>query len=331
MRALAWNKELLFASFGYTLLCADMSEVQPRWKSVGYFRPAWWRILTSSARLSYRLFRDGFHTLAVLPSGQFLAAVPGAIVTLLPGETEFRVSHEIIRGTRPLHVTATPEGHLFWGEYFDNQDREEVHIYASPDGGLTWEVAYTFVKGAVRHVHNIIYDEWERCLWILTGDNGPECKILRASIDFDRVDVVLSGHQQARSVAFIPMRDAVYFASDTPLEKNHIYRMGRNGSMVSVATIEGSSLCGCRVGSSMFFSTMAEPSAANGSRVIKVYRSSDGDHWQEFLEWQKDAWPMRLFQYGNAFLPDGYNSTDLLAVSTIAVAGADLETSVWRI
>jgi hypothetical protein len=28
------------------------------------------------------LFRDGFHALAVLPSGGFVAPVPGAIVTL---------------------------------------------------------------------------------------------------------------------------------------------------------------------------------------------------------------------------------------------------------
>jgi hypothetical protein len=39
---------------------------------------------------------------------------------------------------------------------------------------------------------------------------------------------------------------------------------------------------------------------------------------------------MRFFQYGNGFLPDGENTTDLLAASTIAVEGADQTTTIWR-
>jgi hypothetical protein len=39
--------------------------------------------------------------------------------------------------------------------------------------------------------------------------------------------------------------------------------------------------------------------------------------------------PMGLFQYGNAFLPDGENSTQFLAVSTIAVQSDDLCTSLY--
>lgn len=35
---------------------------------------------------------------------------------------------------------------------------------------------------------------------------------------------------------------------------------------------------------------------------------------------------MGLFQYGNAFLPDGVNQTDVLAVSTVAVKDGDLTT-----
>ncbi len=331
LRALAWQDDVLFASHAYTLLCANMGEAVPQWQPVGFFRPAWWRNLTVSGRLGCRLFRDGFHALAVFPSGHVIGAVAGAIVALAPGETEFRVSYHIERGTRPLHLTATPDGKVFWGEYFDNREREQVHIYTSPDYGLTWDVAYTFPKGAIRHVHNIVYDEWEHCLWILTGDEGRECRLLRASPDFSRVDVVVSGNQQARSVAFVPTREALYFASDTPLEQNHIYRLGRNGSLIAAAVIGSSSLCGCRVGSSILFSTMAEPSRVNCSRAVKLYRSHDGDRWQELLHWTKDIWPMRLFQYGNAFLPDGKNTTGLLAVSTVAVAGADLQTTLWRI
>jgi len=41
--------------------------------------------------------------------------------------------------------------------------------------------------------------------------NGSECRILRVSCDFRNVDVVLSGHQQARAVALVPTPDGLYF------------------------------------------------------------------------------------------------------------------------
>ena len=131
-------------------------------------------------RLTARLFRDGFHALAFLPSAAIIGAVPGSIVTLRPGESEFRQTHAITRGTRPLHITTTPGGAVFWGEYFDNAQLDEVHIYSSQDAGATWSIAYTFPKGTIRHVHNIVHDPWGNCLWILAGDYGDECRILRA-------------------------------------------------------------------------------------------------------------------------------------------------------
>ena len=60
-----------------------------------------------------------------------VAAVPGAIITRRPNETTFQVTYKITRGTRPLHITAIPDGKVYWGEYFDNASRDEVHIYAS--------------------------------------------------------------------------------------------------------------------------------------------------------------------------------------------------------
>jgi hypothetical protein len=40
---------------------------------------------------------------------------------------------------------------------------------------------------------------------------------------------------------------------------------------------------------------------------------------------------MRYFQYGNAFLPNGENSTPFLAVSTIAVQSEDMTTSLYKL
>jgi hypothetical protein len=331
LRALAWRDDVLYAARGYNLLRAPINAGTIEWQQVARYLPAWWRNLTAASRLTFRLFRDGFHALAVLSSGHLIAAVPGAIIALAPGQSEFRLSHHMSRGTRPLHIAVIPGDHIYWGEYFDNRRRDEVHIYASTDYGINWNVAYTFPKGAIRHVHNIVYDGWENCLWILTGDDGAECRILRASCDFRNMDVVLSGNQQARSVALVPTADGLYFSSDTPLESNHVYRLDRRGNLTQGTYLSGSSIYGCHVGEAIFFSTMVEPSAVNLDRKVCLYGTPDGKQWRRALAWKKDRWPMGLFQYGNALLPDGRNTTDLLAVTTIAVNPGDLETSLWRI
>lgn len=330
LRALAWDEKTLYASRRYTLLRATPENPQATWSEVGRFNPQWWRHLSSVGRLSSRLCRDGFHALAVLPSGEMVAAVPGAIVTLAPGHQEFRITHRIRRGTRPLNIAVTSKGWVFWGEYFSNNERDEVHIYWSQDAGQHWEVVHTFPRRTVRHVHNILYDRWANCLWILTGDNGEECKVLRASCDWKEVELVISGHQQARAVAAVPTEEALYFASDTPLEANYIYRMARSGEITRLTPLSGSALYGCRAGSALFFSTMVEPSEVNSDRNVRLYGSWDGNSWRALLEWPKDHWPV-LFQYGTAALPSGHNTTGLLAVSCVAVEGGDLQTSIWRV
>ncbi|MGH9643405.1 MAG: hypothetical protein ACRD3Q_13400, partial [Terriglobales bacterium] len=313
-----------------------------RWDVVARFCPPWWRNLTLRMPLTARLVRDGFHALTVLRvAGEvgineidnrvMIAAVPGAIITRAPGSDEFRITHKICRGTRPLHITPIPNGTVYWGEYFDNRNRAEVHLYASDDRGETWHIAYTFAAGTIRHVHNIVYDRWADCLWILTGDDGSECKVLRASCDLRSVEVVLSGNQQARAVAAIPMPDALYLATDTPLEANHIVRLSRNGRVDEVAALPSSSIFGCRVGASIFFSTMIEPSAVNRSREVHIVGSADQCNWQVLARWRKDKRPMRYFQYGNALLPDGENATRYLAATSIAVKHDDLVTTLWEV
>jgi hypothetical protein len=335
LRALAWADDYLYASRGYQVMrarvCGEISAAGLHWDPVANFHPARWRNLSSATRLSSRVLRDGFHALTVVPSGEIVAAVPGSIVSLSSNETEFRVTHRITRGTRPLHITAVPNGTVFWGEYFDNPARDEVHIYAAVDQGSRWEVAYTFPKDAIRHAHNIVHDPWGNCLWVLTGDYGHECRILRGSCDFSQVDVVLEGNQQARAVALVPTEGGLYFSSDTPLEENYIYHLDRRGTVSKLAPLSSSSICGCRVGRDIFFSTMVEPSTANPDRNVRIYGGRDGHDWRPLLAWQKDRWPLALFQYGNAFLPDGNNTTPFLATTTIAVKSEDMVLSLYSI
>jgi len=331
LRVLAWYRETLYASRGYSLLASHPEKENFNWRVVGRFQPPSWRRLTSLNSLSYRLVRDGFHALAVHPSGNMIAAVPGAIATLRAGEERFVVSHRIVRGTRPLHIAAMPDETVLWGEYFDNPHRDEVHIYASGDAGLTWNIAYTFPKRSIRHIHNIIHDRWANALWVFTGDYGSECRILRASLDFRTIDEVVSGDQQARAVASVVTESGLFFATDTPLEQNYVKFMDRSGRIENLGKLPSSSIQGCQNRVGIFFSSMAEPSDVNSSSEVSLFGGSRHSEWKTLAEWRKDHWPMKFFQYGNASLPDGENSTDLLAATTVAVRSADLQTTIWRI
>ncbi len=335
IRVLAWDCDVLYGCRGYELVCLKSAHLQhsedTAWQNVASFSPDWWRNVTSRYRLTYRLVRDGFHALAVLDDGTMIAAVPGKIVTRAPEGKQFNSTHKVLRGTRPLHITAVPEGNIYWGEYFDNRYRAEVHIYASADRGQTWHVAHTFSAGEIRHVHNIVYDRWADCLWILTGDEGTECKILRASCDLRSIETVLSGNQQARAVAAIPAEHGLYLSTDTPFEQNHVLRLDRAGRVYKVADLASSSIFGCRTINSFFFSTMAEPSQVNSTREVYLISSANGTNWQALARWDKDSLPMRYFQYGNAILPDGNNATKYLAATTIAVKQDDLVTTLWEV
>jgi hypothetical protein len=348
IRALAWKNDVLYGCRGYQIvrLCvSSRTSASEPWEVVARFRPAWWRNLTSRNALSYRLMRDGFHALVVLDEDKndkndknqptMVGAVPGALVTRTGKSDQFHVTHRVQRGTRPLHITAIPSGKIYWGEYFDNRERAEVHIYASSDRGSTWQIAHTFPAGTIRHVHNIVYDRWADCLWILTGDEGAECKVLRATCDLDKVEVVIEGNQQARAVAAIPTRVGLYFSTDTPFEQNHVYQLDRAGIVERVGDLASSSIFGCKVscgtGETLFFSTMIEPSAVNTTREVQIVASNDGENWQVLDRWKKDTMPMHYFQYGNAFFPDGENSTSYLAATTIAVERDDLVTTLWEV
>jgi hypothetical protein len=154
------------------------------------------------------------------------------------------------------------------------------------------------------------------------------------------VEEVLAGNQQARAVAAIPTQTGLYLSTDTPFEKNHVYRLARRidgaaidgaGNVEPVGDLASSSIYGCRVGEAMFFSTMIEPSAVNTGLEVHLAGSRDGTNWQVLARWKKDKLPMRYFQYGNAVLPDGENATRYLAATTIAVERDDLVTTLWEV
>jgi len=238
IRVLAWDGDILYGCCGYPdRLACELGRAPSG--SGRRLRPVGWRSLTSRNALTYRLLRDGFHAVAILGNPKSNQTMVGAVgctgLHALRTAMHFKSHIDPARHKAAAHHGRSIGRNLL-GEYFYNRERAEVHIYASIDGGLAWQIAYTFPAGSIRHVHNIIYDRWGDCLWILTGDEGAECKVLRASCDLRSIEVVLAGNQQARAVAAIPTETGLYLSTDTPSEKNHVYRLDRAGNVEQVAT-----------------------------------------------------------------------------------------------
>ena len=328
LRVLGWHAGVLYAARAYEVL--RWMPGTREWELAGEFDPGVFRRWMSRTRLGDRFARGGCHGLARLRDGNLLASFPGLIALRRASTLRFCPVLPIPRGRRPLGMASTPDGWVYFGEYFPNPDRDAVHVFGSRDGEH-WQIVYTFPPRTIRHVHTITYDAYGKCLWVLTGDDGDECRILRASLDWSSVDVVLAGGQQARAVALVPLADGVYYASDTEKEPNFIYRLDREGRTARLAPIAASSFHGCRVGRTLFFSTGVEPSRVNLGRHAVLYGSADGTHWDTILKWRRDRWHLRLFGYANIVLASGENDGDVLAASGTAVRREDEVTHVWRV
>ncbi|MFT5171253.1 MAG: hypothetical protein ACI9BD_001025 [Candidatus Marinamargulisbacteria bacterium] len=208
-------------------------------------------------------------------------------------------------------VCQTPENQLFYGEYTSNPDRRAVLILGSFDKGRRWESVYSFSD--VRHIHGVFYDRYTDTIWATTGDTDEESIIWQFDRRFNKPRKVLKGSQQTRAVQLLFSKDSVFFGSDSPLERNFLYRLSRSsGKVTPVQEVGGSIFYGCKVKDGLVFSTAVEPSDINTRQSSEVWYSETGDDWTLISSYPKDIWPVRFFQYGQVLFPSGENNTSEL-------------------
>lgn len=338
-RALAWHANELYASKGYRIYKWNsenilesfaLSKSVPKPTYVGFYNPDILRRLATKNRYSNRLTRSGFHSLSFLGDGRMIGVIAKNIIVLDSGETEFKSTWRMKRGNKPRGLSVTPDDRIFWGEYFRNPCRKPIHIYGSFDRGDSWHIVYTFPR-TINHVHNVYYDHWDNYFWITTGDEGEEPKIMRASHDWSTVDVIHEGNQQVRVADMIITPDHILYATDTPHEQNRIYRMEKKtGNLNAIAKSSGPSMWCTKVNDTLFFSTASEPGRFYYPSAC-IWGTADGNLLEKVIEWPKDKWHPRFFQFGNVILPKGDNSKNILAATGVAVKKTDAKLFFWKI
>ena len=236
------------------------------------------RLLAGSASLA-RITRAGFHALLPMQNGALVGVVRKEILYKSAGSDTFEAVHAIGRGSRPLNLCATPDGIFYYGEYFNNPARGEVHVYGS-DTGTHWDVAYTFTSGRIRHIHGVYYDTYRNGIWVLTGDSDQESGLWFTGDHFKTISCVAGGSQRARAVSIIPCKKGIIVPMDTPHEVNYIQWMDpATGRLESVASVPGSVFHAARMKDLLFVTTVAEPSEVNTLPDATVYASIDGTTW----------------------------------------------------
>lgn len=313
----------LWASRGLYLLRSD--DLGESFQFVGKHSGGFAQRVSRMCRLAERFTRSGFQALVPLSDGSYLAVIRGHILKLDAGAKTFRKVFRVPRGSRPLNVCRFPDGRLSWGEYFFNREKEEVYIYASEDGGESWNVAYTFPAGEVRHIHGIYYDASRNGVWILTGDSDEESKILFTRGGFDDLETVFGGSQDFRSTFVIPMRDGLLIGGDSPFQKNYIQLLDpESGRAEKVQPVSGSAFYACSVGGWAVVSVAAEPSKVNTCPYASLWVSRNGRDWRELYRARRDVWQMPY----NSLIPDHIAELPLLQHAAFVLPTGECERPV---
>jgi len=281
------------------------------------------RRIADVSRLACRLLRNEVRALEVLSSGNLVGSNRQAVFWAAAADEEMRVS-KVERGSElakpPMHFCVGPNDAVLWGEYFANPGRREVRLFGSDDNGEHYGIGHVFPAGAIRHIHNIIYDPGLDHYWVLAGDHDEEPGIGCLSSDLRHFEWLVKGSQKYRAVCAFDFGDSLIYGMDTEVEPNWIIRLDKaSGRTERVVPVEGSCVYACRFGGIYALSTTVEPSEVNASQTSVLWLSRDGEHWERGYEARKDGWSAKYLQYGTLVLPSGASEREVVAFSGQAV------------
>jgi len=276
----------LYVSRGHTVYRSR--DWGTRWEVDCVLRTGVVRSALARVRLSARLTRQYVGGFVVLPDGTRVAIARDGIYRAGPGETDLARVFPITHGSRPLNLCADGAGRVLFGEYGNNAERREIYVYVSPGSAERFEVAHTFPRGDIRHVHNILYDPFSRAYWVFVGDYGHEPGIGLLDPDLSHLEWVARGCQEVRVVGAILEQDCLIYATDTEIEQNRIVRLDKaTGKRSVLRQVEGSSLFACSFGTFRVISTCVEPGPITPDSAT-LWASFDGDRWNPLESFRKD-------------------------------------------
>lgn len=294
-----------------------------------FFKKNIFKRLFSHSRLLSRIFR--LYPRAVIKDNNHFYFCFDSSIYCFDAVNGVRESHRVRENTRtPLNLTlaTTSKGSLLmYGEYGWNEGSDEVRIVGTYDRS-NWKTLFVFPPKTIRHIHNIIWDNEKNVFIILTGDNDEESGFIEIDSDFTSFKKVLFGKQKFRSCFAFKCKGKYYYATDTPLEKNYLFRIDEQ-QIVPVCGLSGSAIFSYEQCGKWYFSTSVEQDPnlpfllhclsnkkAPGifDYYSRVYLFNEFGNAIEIYREKKDILPMWLFQFGNISFCKNYRNNILYLI-----------------
>lgn len=280
-----------------------------------------WRRSAARSRLGRRALRAEPSDAVALDHGLALINHRDTIFALDLERNALTVDFQIPQARRSLRLMVLPSAggeraDVYFGDYMSNPGREPANVWRRDGRSGTWNCVHTFPSGAVNHIHDVVFDPYRECFWILTGDFGSAAGLWRATIDWREVRPVFNGEQHYRATWMFVLPDQIYYGTDSQLEQNWLMRLTFSGSaheLERIRQIPGSSIYGARSGDEFFFSTTVEPPYPPRGRLqalttrergpgirdecAYVYRLNPDGELEDVYAAAQDAWPLVPFQF----------------------------------
>lgn len=281
-----------------------------------------------------RLFRYEPRVAISLNTNEFLFSLHGHIYNYSVLSNSITIEHHFAKGmNNPLNFCVVYDNNgnildILYGEYIWNTDKGEVAIYRRKNS--TWIEIFTFPPNTVTHIHNIVFDKYNHRYLIMTGDTDEESAIWTADMDFTTVEPIVKGKQKYRACILYPTKDAIYYATDTPLEQNWFYKIDENNEkgviVKKIHPLPGPCIFGKALDGKFYMATSVEGDPTqniwkyrmsnklgNGvkDRYVHLLEYSLNQQVKEILKIRKDIWPMWLFQFGNIQFPNVVNDKNI--------------------
>jgi len=280
-------------------------------------------LLRLAPRLVDRLLRNEISHCLPVAGGTLLVCYRNSLYRVDPDSGRVLSSYRLKRGSRPLGIAVENGGWVVFGEYGTLPRSESVPVLAARLPDFDFKPVFSFAPGEVKHIHNVVWDRFESCYWVLTGDLNGESGILRLDADFRERGWLIRGSQLCRAVNVFVREGDLLYGTDSETAENWIVKVDkRSGEITRIAPIVGSSLHCSILGGNLLVSAAVEPSVVNLARQCIVYRSTDGEHWEKMIEHQKDVWLSPHFQFGTHVLPKGIGA-EVVAIGGQAIKGLD--------
>ena len=268
-----------------------------------------------------RIFRCVPRCAIVLNEEEFLYSDSGSIFRYSVKNNTVIKEHDFLKGMRnPLSFCVRKDDNIIidvlYGEYIWNLKKVPVSIYRRQEGD--WIKVFDFPSNSITHIHTIIFDQNKQRYLILTGDEDKECGIWESNLDFSTVKPLLCGAQKYRACFAYSSKDGIYYATDTPLEQNYLYKLENSGNLLQICPIPGPCIFSIQKKNCSYFATSVEGNpllpkwrymlsrrlgAGVKNRYVHVIKLMKGESLEEVVSLKKDFLPMGLFQFGNVLFP----------------------------